>query len=98
MLVPNATSYEVAPADAAHVNAVEMSPVLYSDVRIYNGHLLDGVGGNRAIDIDSIKYWDYETDPVWRAMREFDPPLTRVRRQVDEPSGSPPRLAESITD
>jgi hypothetical protein len=83
---------------AAHVNAVEMSPVLYSDVRIYNGHLAGGLAGNRAIDIDSVKYWDYEVDPVWRGFREFDPPLTRVRRQVDEPSGSPAGLAESVTD
>lgn len=83
---------------AAHVNAVEMSPVLYSDVRIYNGHLQGGVDGNRAIDIDSVKYWDYETDPVWRGFREFDPPLTRVRKQVEDPSGSPAGLAESVTD
>ncbi len=89
---------EVWRLSSAHVHAVEMSPVLYSDVRIYNGHLLDGVAGNRAIDIDCIKYWDYETDPVWRAIREFDPPLTRVRRQIDEPSGSPPGLAEAVTD
>jgi hypothetical protein len=90
---------EVWRTSAAHVNAVEMSPVLYSDVRIYNGHLVDGVGSNRAIDIDSIKYWDYETEPVWRGFREFDPPLTRVRRQVEEVVSRPPTgLTEAITD
>ena len=62
-------------------DAVEMSPELYSDVRIYNGHLPDGVAGNRAIEIDSTKYWDYDDEPMWRAIRVFDPPLTRVRRQ-----------------
>ena len=65
----------------AHRHAVEMSPRLYSDVRIYNGHLPDGVAGNRAVEIDSTKYWDYEGDPTWRALRLFDPPSTRVRRQ-----------------
>ena len=66
---------------SAHRHAVEMSPQLYSDVRIYNGHLTDGVAGNRAVEIDSTKYWDYEVDPTWQAVRTFDPPLTRVRRQ-----------------
>ena len=89
---------EVWRTSKPHENAVEMSPVLYHDVRIYNGHLPGGVAGNRAIEIDSVKYWDYETDPTWRAMREFDPPLTRVRRQVEEPSGSPAGLTESVTD
>jgi hypothetical protein len=72
---------EIWRTSTAHQHAVELSPVLYSSVRIYNGHLSDGVAGNRAIEIDSTKYWDYEDDPVWRALRVFDPPLTRVRRQ-----------------
>ncbi len=72
---------EIWRTSAAHVRAVEMSPTLYTDVRIYNGHLPDGVSGNRAIDIESTKYWDYDHAPVWRAARVFDPPLTRVRRQ-----------------
>ena len=65
----------------AHRHAVEMSPKLYSSVRIYNGHLPDSVIGNRAIEVESAKYWDYDVEPEWRALRVFDPPLTRVRRQ-----------------
>src|SRR5262245_26150094 len=65
----------------AHRHAVDLSPRLYSSVRIYNGHLPDGVSGNRAVEIDSTKYWDYDVEPMWRAHRMFDPPLTRVRRQ-----------------
>jgi hypothetical protein len=72
---------EVWRTSAAHRHAVEMSPKLYSSVRIYNGHLPDGVTGNRAIEIDAAKYWDYDVEPEWRALRVFDPPLTRVRRQ-----------------
>jgi hypothetical protein len=67
--------------NAAHRHAVEMSPRLYSSVRIYNGHLPGGVSGSRAIEIDSTKYWDYDVEPTWKAIRVFDPPLTRVRRQ-----------------
>lgn len=65
----------------AHLNAVDLSPQLYSSVRIHNGHIVGGVTGNRAVSLDSTKYWDYETDPVWRAIRVFDPPLERTRRQ-----------------
>ena len=54
---------------------------LYTSVRIYNGHLPGGVAGSRAIEIDSTKYWDYDVEPTWKAIRVFDPPLTRVRRQ-----------------
>lgn len=67
--------------NSPHTRAVEMSPKLYSAIRIHNGHLNGGVAGNQAIAIDRTKYWDYECDPVWQALRSFDPPLERVRRQ-----------------
>lgn len=67
----------------AHEQAVSMSPRLYSNIRIHNGHLPGGVTGNRAIRLDRTKYWDYECDPVWQAMRPFAPPLARTRAQVD---------------
>ncbi len=67
---------------SAHAKAVGVSPSLYSSIRIHNGHLDGGVPGNRAIEIDRTKYWDYEHDPVWQAVREFDPPLARIRRQA----------------
>jgi hypothetical protein len=69
-------------ASNAHTRAVERSPGLYTSVRIHNGHLDGGVPGNRAIEIDRTKYWDYDHEPVWQAVREFDPPLARIRRQA----------------
>lgn len=68
----------------AHTHAVDVSPDLYASIRIHNGHLDGGVMSNQAIVVDRTKYWDYESDPVWRAMREFDPPLARTRRQVPQ--------------
>lgn len=65
----------------AHARAVEVSPTLYSSIRIHNGHLEGGVSGNGAVAVDRTKYWDYDVDPVWQAIRSFDPPLERVRRQ-----------------
>lgn len=67
---------------SAHSRAVEVSPELYSAIRIHNGHLAGGVAGNQAVAIDRTKYWDYDHDPVWQGMREFDPPLERIRRQA----------------
>ena len=69
---------------SAHSKAVEISPGLYSSIRIHNGHIDGGVTGNRAIVIDRTKYWDYDHEPVWHAVREFDPPLSRVRRQAPD--------------
>jgi len=77
---------------SAHTRAVDVSPELYSAIRIHNGHLEDGVAGNQAIAIDRTKYWDYDDDPVWQAERSFDPPLERIRRQsVDIWDGRLPR-------
>lgn len=67
---------------SAHVRAVEVSPELYSAIRIHNGHLEGGVAGSGAVAIDRTKYWDYEHDPVWQGLRTFDPPLERIRKQV----------------
>lgn len=67
---------------SAHTRAVEVSPDLYSAIRIHNGHLDGGIAGSEAIAIDRTKYWDYECDPVWQGLREFDPPLARIRRQA----------------
>lgn len=66
----------------AHSRAVDVSPELYSAIRIHNGHLEGGIPGNQAIVIDRTKYWDYDHDPVWQAVRSFDPPLARIRRQI----------------
>jgi len=78
--VPDDT--EVWRTNPAHTRAVDVSPELYSSIRIHNGHLDGGVAGNRAVAIDRTKYWDYDVDPVWQAVRAFDPPLERIRRQV----------------
>ena len=68
----------------AHSRAVDVSPDLYSSIRIHNGHLDGGATGNQPIVIDRTKYWDYQCDPVWQALREFDPPLARTRRQLPQ--------------
>jgi hypothetical protein len=68
----------------AHRQAVAVSPELYDAIRIHNGRIPGGIPGNSAIELDRTKYWDYRSSPVWHAMREFDPPLARFRRQLPQ--------------
>jgi hypothetical protein len=68
--------------NTAHAHAVAVSPEIYASVRIHNGHLDDGVASSQAIVVDRTKYWDYRDEPTWHAVREFDPPMQRTRRQV----------------
>lgn len=75
---------EVWRGSSAHAKAVDLSPRLYSAIRIHNGHLDGGISGNQAIAIDRTKYWDYGCEPVWQGVREFDPPLRRTRRQLPQ--------------
>lgn len=81
-LVPDDT--ESWRTSVAHSQAVSVSPELYESVRIHNGHITGGITGNSAIELDRTKYWDYRCDPAWQAVREFDPPLTRTRRQLPQ--------------
>lgn len=54
-----------------HARAVrDLSPVHYKNVRIHNATLAEGVFGNTALRIERTKYFDYEGDEEWRAVRE----------------------------
>lgn len=53
-----------------HRQAVnDIAPGAYHAVRIHNGFIRDGVPGSTTVVIESTKYWDYDTDPVWHAIR-----------------------------
>jgi hypothetical protein len=57
----------------AHERAVETSPRWYHSVRLHKGtiagRLLDGGG----LKIERTKYFDFDCDPAWRALRTFPP-------------------------
>ncbi len=53
-----------------HVDAVDrVAPATYHSVRIHNGCIKGGVIGSETVRIETTKYWDYDTDPVWHAIR-----------------------------
>lgn len=56
-----------------HAEAVRLlTPDYYSAVRLYNGQLPRGIAHPDAVQLSLVKYYDYQTRPMWRAVR----PLT----------------------
>ncbi|MDH5505499.1 MAG: hypothetical protein OEY98_15905 [Acidimicrobiia bacterium] len=48
-----------------------LSESFYANVRIYNGHLAAGFSVPDAMSLRVAKYWDYRTDPHWKAIRQL---------------------------
>lgn len=49
------------------------APHYYYSVRIYNGRLPAGLPHSDMIQLDVIKYYHYESDPAWQAVRVLKP-------------------------
>jgi hypothetical protein len=57
----------------AHDRAVrQISPDYYYSVRLYNGVLPRGISDGRDMQLTRVKYFDYQDDPWWRAVRVFE--------------------------
>lgn len=53
-----------------HAEAVRLlTPDYYSSVRLYNGNLPGGIDLPDTLQLDLVKYYDYATRPLWRAVR-----------------------------
>lgn len=69
---------------AAHQHAVQnVAPGAYHAVRIHNGCIPGGVLGSETVVIESTKYWDYDSNDGWHAIREL-PEGTRERLDGDD--------------
>ncbi len=56
---------------ARHMWAVDsLTPRFYRHIRLHNGELSAGLNSGRIV-INSTKYFDYESEPPWRAMRQL---------------------------
>lgn len=56
----------------AHEQAVKrLSPEYYLSIKLYNGHLPGGIADSRALQVTRIKYFDYQDNPRWHAVREL---------------------------
>ena len=54
-----------------HSQAVSLSPAYYQYIRINNGLLPGGVMQPDLLKITRVKYYDFEQDPPWKAVREL---------------------------
>ncbi len=55
-----------------HAAAVrQLTPEYYTAVRLYNGTLADGLGALESLRLDLVKYYDYRSHPMWRAVRRL---------------------------
>ena len=54
-----------------HARAVDVSPGYYASVRIYNGILPGGVSDSKSLRLNKAKYFDYQSHPIWQAVREI---------------------------
>ena len=62
---------------AVHIEAAEvLSPVVYHSVRIHNGRLRGGPIGTGSLTVELSKYWDYDSDPMWHAIRTIPGGIT----------------------
>lgn len=53
-----------------HIRAAEeLAPLVYHDVRIHNGSIRGGPIGSETVVIECTKYFDYDVDPMWHAVR-----------------------------
>lgn len=50
----------------------EISPPYYRSIRLSNAVLPDGLADPDALEMQTVRYIDYETDPPWRAVRRLD--------------------------
>ncbi len=56
----------------AHAQAAgNLAPNFYLSVRLYNGRFPQGIAASYSLQIDRIKYFDYQVDPLWYGVREF---------------------------
>lgn len=52
--------------------ANRLAPDYYLSIRLYNGSLSRGIADSQAMHLSRIKYFDYQSDPWWQAVREFE--------------------------
>lgn len=68
----NPTDREDWRGSAVHVHAVDhIAPRAYHGVRIHNGCITDGICGRETVVLESTKYWDYDVEPTWHALRRL---------------------------
>jgi len=58
-------------SNAAHERAVSIAPEHYHSIRLHRGTIPGPFLGDGELEIDRTKYFDFDSDPVWRGLRLF---------------------------
>jgi hypothetical protein len=58
-------------ANSAHERAVSLSPEYYHSIRLHKGTIPGPFLGEREVQIERTKYFDFDSDPAWRGLRVF---------------------------
>jgi hypothetical protein len=58
-------------ASEKHTQAVNLSPSYYTVIRLHNAILPGGVMSNNRLVLLRTKYYDFQDDPPWQAIREI---------------------------
>jgi hypothetical protein len=72
----NLVLFDTAPAkghvtaDLVHGEAVALTPRHYRSLRLHHAELADGVLGEAELELVRTRYIDFDSDPVWNAVRE----------------------------
>ena len=62
-----------------HMHAAEeLAPRVYHSVRIHNGRIRGGPIGSGTVIIETTKYFDYDSDPMWHAIRALPGGVTET--------------------
>ena len=57
----------------AHAQAAgRLAPDYYLSIRLYNGALSRGLSDSQSLQLTRIKYFDYQANPWWQAIRELE--------------------------
>lgn len=54
--------------------ALHLAPQYYLAIRLHNGFMPGGLMSGNKIVLTRTKYFDYQGETIWRAVREFRPP------------------------
>ncbi|MFN8459228.1 MAG: hypothetical protein U0401_32025 [Anaerolineae bacterium] len=64
------SSFVITPSRNRYTGS-ELTPGYYQSIRLHSGFLAGGLMAGGEIALTRTKYYDYQNQPVWRAVREL---------------------------
>ncbi len=70
---------------AKHAQAIRLSPQYYTVVRLHNAILPGGLMSDNRLVLIRTRYFDFQEEPPWQAVREINPPPVNIGQSVQQP-------------